>query len=199
MSHPPTAVYNVQRTRKAGWPKRGDPQGHGASRVVSERERRLQGEVRQVGNDKYHEVSGMLDTQKYLELVRERGKTGKDLDRVYRRIQDKNLYLMAYAKLYANQGATTPGTDQNDTVDSMDEERVDRIIRKLEEGTYHWKPVRRTYIEKKNSSKLRPLGIPSWEDKLVQEAVRIILETYDEPQFKDSSHGFRPGRGCHTA
>jgi group II intron reverse transcriptase/maturase len=199
MHNLPNMVYNVRRARKAGWPTRRESHGHGASIVVSERESRLQGEVRQVEDTKYHEVSEMLETQNYLELVRERGKAGKDLERMYRRIKDKNLLLMAYAKLYANQGATTPGVDQNDTVDGTSEERIENIIRKLDEGTYRWKPVKRVYIEKKNSSKLRPLGVPGWQDKLVQEVVRNILETYYEPQFRNSSYGFRPERGCHTA
>jgi group II intron reverse transcriptase/maturase len=141
----------------------------------------------------------MLDTQKYLELVRNRGKGGKELSRVYRGIKRKGLFLRAYANLYANDGALTPGIDPHDTVDGMSVRRIDNIIRKLEEGAIKWKPVRRTYIEKKKSSKKRPLGIPGWKDKLLQEAIRIVLETYYEPQFRDSSHGFRPNRGCHTA
>jgi retron-type reverse transcriptase len=64
---------------------------------------------------------------------------------------------------------------------------------------FHWTPVRREYIEKKNSTQKRPLGIPTWTDKLVQEVIRSILEAYYEPQFSESSHGFRPERGCHTA
>ncbi len=140
----------------------------------------------------------MLDTQKYLELVRKRGKDEKELSRVYRGVRHKGLFLKAYANLYANDGALTPGIDPNDTVDGMSLKRIDKIIRKLEEGTIKWKPVRRAYIEKKQSSKKRPLGIPGWQDKLLQEVLRIVLEAYYEPQFSDSSHGFRPHRGCHT-
>ncbi len=71
----------------------------------------------------------------------------------------------AYGKLYANKGATTPGVDPNDTVDGMSLRRIDDIIKRLSEGTYQWKPVKRVYIEKKNG-KLRPLGLPGWNDKL---------------------------------
>ena len=59
--------------------------------------------------------------------------------------------------------------------------------------------MKRVYIEKKNSSKKRPLGLPTWSGKLVAEVVRLLLEAYYEPQFSGRSHGFRPGRGCHTA
>lgn len=76
---------------------------------------------------------------------------------------------MAYANLYANGGALTPGIDRDDTVDGMSVKRIDNIIQQLEEGTFRWKPVRRTYVAKKHSSKKRPLGIPGWNDKLLQE------------------------------
>ncbi len=141
----------------------------------------------------------MLETQDYLTLVRRRGETGQELSRVYRNMRRKELFLFAYSNLYANKGAMTPGIDSKDTVDGMSLERIDHVIDRLANGTYEWTPVRRTYIEKKHSKKMRPLGIPGWNDKMVQEVMRIILETYYEPQFRDCSHGFRPQRGCHTA
>jgi retron-type reverse transcriptase len=141
----------------------------------------------------------MLNAQKYLELVRERGKARKDLKRVYRGIRNRELFLISYANRYSNKGALTPGTDPQDTVDEMSLKRIDAILKRLGEGTYRWKPVRRTYIEKRHSTKLRPVGMPSWNDKLVQDVIKMVLEAYYEPQFRDSSHGFRPGRGCHTA
>ena len=142
----------------------------------------------------------MTLAQKYLEIVGKRGKSGKELNKVYKIIRCKELYLMAYAKLYANKGALTPGTDPEDTVDGMSMRRIDSIVEKLEKGVYRWKPVRRTYIQKKSSSaNMRPLGLPNWSDKLLQEVIRMVLEAYYEPQFRESSHGFRPRRGCHTA
>ncbi len=142
----------------------------------------------------------LLDAQKYLEIVRKRGEAYSELRRVYYNIvNNKELFLKAYANLYANEGAMTPGVKKNDTVDGMSIKRIDTMMNTLKRRTYQWTPVRRTYITKKNSSKNRPLGMPGFTDKLLQEAVRMVLEAYYEPQFRDSSHGFRPNRGCHTA
>ncbi len=140
----------------------------------------------------------MLSAQKYIEIVRSRGERKLPLNRVYRMIRHRDLFLAAYGKLYANEGATTPGVNPEDTVDGMSLARIDRIIGQLEAGTYQWTPAKRAYIGKKRGGK-RPLGLPGWNDKLVQEVIRLILEAYYEPQFADSSHGFRPRRGCHTA
>ena len=138
------------------------------------------------------------EAQKYLAIVRKRGKEKATLNRVCRMLRCKELYLMAYAKLYANKGALTPGTIPDDTVDGMSSRKIDASMEKLKEKTDQWKPTRRGYIPKKNG-KLRPLGMPGWEDKLLQEVMRMVLEAYYEPQFRNSSHGFRPQRGCHTA
>ena len=80
----------------------------------------------------------------------------------------------------------------------MSEERINKIIEKLKDFSYQPKPARRTYIPKKNG-KLRPLGIPSIDDKLVQEVVRMLLNSIYEGSFHNRSHGFRPQRSCHTA
>jgi retron-type reverse transcriptase len=81
----------------------------------------------------------------------------------------------------------------------MSMEKIEAIIDAMRHERYRFSPVRRIYIPKKTSGKLRPLGLPSWSDKLAGEVVRLLLEAYYEPQFSDRSHGFRPGRGCHTA
>ena len=91
----------------------------------------------------------------------------------------------------------TPGATK-ETVDGMSLEKIDAVINVLRCERYRWTPVRRVLIPKK-SGKMRALGLPSWSDKLLQEVIRSILEAYYEPQFSPSSHGFRPGRGCHTA
>jgi group II intron reverse transcriptase/maturase len=92
----------------------------------------------------------------------------------------------------------TPGAD-GETADGMSLGKIDRIIDAMRHERYRFSPVRRLYIPKKNSSKTRPLGLPSWSDKLVGEVIRLLLESYYEPSFSGRSHGFRPGRGCHTA
>ncbi len=104
------------------------------------------------------------------------------------------LYLLAYGR---NKGAMTPGVS-GETADGMSMGKIGRIIDALRHERYRFSPVRRVYIPKKNGT-LRPLGMPTWSDKLVGEVVRLLLEAYYEPQFSDRSHGFRPSRGCHTA
>ena len=118
-------------------------------------------------------------------------------ERLYRNLYNKEFYYEAYAKLYKNKGSNTKGIN-NDTIDGMSEKRIEKLIEKLKNQTYQPSPVRRTYIPKKNG-KTRPLGIPTFEDKLVQEVTRRILESIYEPQFSVHSHGFRPNLSCHTA
>jgi group II intron reverse transcriptase/maturase len=140
----------------------------------------------------------MQSTDTYLGLLQERGKRGLPLERVYRQLYNKNLYLTAYGKIYRNNGAMTPGVTE-ETADSTSLEKIDAIIDALRSERYQWHPARRVYIEKKHSTKKRPLGVTTWSDKLLAEVIRMILSAYFESQFSDHSHGFRPGRGCHTA
>jgi retron-type reverse transcriptase len=139
----------------------------------------------------------MRSTDTILGLIRERGRKGLPIERVMRLMYTPDLYLTAYAKLYKNQGAMTPGVTE-ETADGMSLDKINAIIASLRNGTFRWKPARRTYIPKK-SGKMRPLGLPTWTDKIVQEVLRMILDAYYEPQFSEASCGFRPGRGCHTA
>jgi len=117
---------------------------------------------------------------------------------VYRLLFNRELYLLAYGRIYRNAGALTPGTTP-ETVDGMSLRKIDHSIDLLRHERYRWTPVRRVYIPKKRSTKFRPLGLPSWSDKLLQEVIRLILDAYFEPTFSSNAHGFRPGRGCHTA
>jgi retron-type reverse transcriptase len=139
----------------------------------------------------------MRNAETILAIIRQRGQRGLPVNDAYRLLYQRDLYLRAYGKLYRNQGAMTPGST-SETVDGMSLEKIDAIIDALRHERYRWTPVRRTYVPKPNG-KRRPLGLPTWSDKLLQEVIRSILEAYYEPQFSDHSHGFRPGRGCHTA
>ena len=139
----------------------------------------------------------MQSADTVLGVLRDRGRKGLPCNELYRQMFNRDLYLLAYGRIYANQGAMTPGTSA-ETADGMSEDKIDQIIEAMRHERYRFNPVRRTYIPKKNG-KSRPLGLPSWSDKLVGEVVRLLLEAYYEPTFSDHSHGFRPGRGCHTA
>jgi len=139
----------------------------------------------------------MQSAEVVLGVLRERGGKGLPCNELYRQMFNPSLYLLAYGRIYSNAGAMTPGPTQ-ETADDMSMEKIEAIIDAMRHERYRFSPVRRTYIPKK-SGKLRPLGLPSWSDKLVGEVVRLLLEAYYEPQFSDRSHGFRPGRGCHTA
>lgn len=117
--------------------------------------------------------------------------------RLYRNLYNPEFYLQAYYNIYGKPGNMTPGTD-GQTIDGMGMERIGKLIESLKDHSYRPNPARRTYIKKKNG-KMRPLGIPSFDDKLVQEIVRMLLEAIYEPTFSNYSHGFRPNRSCHTA
>ncbi len=119
-------------------------------------------------------------------------------ERLYRNLYNPEFYLLAYNNIAKSQGSMTAGADGM-TLDDMSMAKINKIIAALKDHSYQPTPARREYITKKNSDKKRPLGIPSTDDKLIQEVVRMILEAIYEPTFSDKSHGFRPKRSCHTA
>ena len=139
----------------------------------------------------------MQETGVVLGVLRERGRKGLPCTQLYRQMFNRELYLTAYGNIYSNQGAMTPGANE-ETADGMSEEKIEQIIGLMRNERYRFSPARRIYIPKKNG-RLRPLGLPSWSDKLVGEVVRLLLEAIYEPQFSRWSHGFRRNRGCHTA
>src|SRR2546423_8372828 len=139
----------------------------------------------------------MQSAETVLGVLRERGRRGLPLEELYRQMFNPQLYLLAYGRIYANQGAMIRGVSQ-ETVDGMSLGKIGRIIEAMRLERYRFRPVKRVYIPKKNG-KTRPLGLPTWSDKLVAEVVRLLLEAYYDVQFSDRSHGFRPNRGCHTA
>ena len=120
-------------------------------------------------------------------------------ERLYRNLYNPDFYLLAYKNIAASPGSMTTGADGL-SIDNMSMARINKIIASLKDQTYQPNPARRTYITKKNNpTKKRPLGIPSTNDKLVQEVIRMLLEAIYEPTFSNLSHGFRPKRSCHTA
>lgn len=139
----------------------------------------------------------MQTPETVIDVIQKRGAEGKTLKRLYRQLFNEKMYLKAYSKIYANKGAITPGVGSK-TLDGMSTERIDRIVQKIKMETYRWQPVRRTYIPKDDGSK-RALGLPEGDDKLLQATMKILLEAYYEPTFSKRSHGFRSGKGCHTA
>jgi group II intron reverse transcriptase/maturase len=139
----------------------------------------------------------MQNAETVLGVLRERGSKGLPCQELYRQLFNPQMYLLAHGRIYSNHGAMTPGVTQ-ETADGMSTEKVDAIIEAMRHERYRFSPVRRIHIPKRNGT-MRPLGLPTWSDKLVGEVVRLLLEAYYEPQFSDRSHGFRPGKGCHTA
>ena len=139
----------------------------------------------------------MQNAETVLSVLRERGRRGLPCTELYRQLFNPQVYLLAYGRIYSNHGAMTPGATQ-ETADGMSMEKIGRIIDAIRHERYRFSPVKRIRIPKKNG-KSRPLGLPTWSDKLVGEVLRLLLEAYYEPTFSDHSHGFRPRRGCHTA
>jgi RNA-directed DNA polymerase len=124
-------------------------------------------------------------------------RSGKAVNGLFRLMKCPLLWEQAYQKIAPNKGAMTPGVDGR-TFDGFSPEKVRSIIDRLADGSYRPQPVRRIYIPKADG-RMRPLGIPTTEDRLVQEVVRMLLDQIYEPVFSEKSHGFRPGRSCHTA
>jgi retron-type reverse transcriptase len=125
-------------------------------------------------------------------------RTGRRVKDLRRLMNHPDLWMQAYLNIQGNKGALTRGTDHT-TMDGYSPERAANLVELIRERRYTPNPVRRVNIPTKIAGKMRPLGIPSADDKQVQEVVRMILERIYEPLFKDSSHGFRPNRSCHTA
>jgi len=116
----------------------------------------------------------MQDAETVLGVLRERGRRGLSCEELYRQMFNPQLYLLAYGRIYSNKGAMTPGVTA-ETADGMSLRKIGKIIELMRHERYRFTPAKRTYIPKKNG-KLRPLGLPTWSDKLVGEVVRLLLE-----------------------
>lgn len=136
-------------------------------------------------------------TTRRLEALGTLSQQGKRINGLSRLLESPILWQQAYANIHSNTGATTAGVDGS-SLDGMSYERLTGLMTAVKDGTYRFKPARRVLIPKSNG-KTRPLGIPTGDDKLVQEVVRMLLAKIYEPVFSDDSHGFRNGRSCHTA
>jgi retron-type reverse transcriptase len=134
----------------------------------------------------------MRRAETLLNIIQDRGKRGLPLDDVYRQLYNPDMYLRAYARLYKNDGAMTKGITE-ETVDGMSMDKIASIIEAIRYERWKWTPTRRKEIPKRKGG-TRPLGMPTWSDKMVQEVIRSLLEAYYEPQFSRHSHGFRPNR-----
>ncbi|SIS50563.1 reverse transcriptase/maturase family protein [Salimicrobium flavidum] len=132
-----------------------------------------------------------------LDVIRDVSFHGRKVTDCYRLMYNKELWIKAYAKLYPNAGNLMKGTTE-ETIDGFTLQKIDEIIEHLKAGTFRFSPVRRVYIPKSNGKK-RPLGVPNFQDKLVQEVMRMIIDNIYAPVFSSNSHGFREGRSCHTA
>lgn len=139
----------------------------------------------------------MQQIQKVVEILADRGRRQLPIERVYRHLWDEELLIEAYARIGKNDGATTRGVD-HETVDGMSLDKIHRISQALRANDWQWMPARRVEIPKPKGG-TRPLGLPKWSDKLLQQAIRSLLEPYYEPQFSKLSFGFRRGLGCHHA
>ena len=131
-------------------------------------------------------------------LVKHSKDSNYKYERLYRILYNKDMYLLAYQNIYAKEGNMTEGSD-GETIDGMSLERIDKLIESVKNESYQPKPSKRVYISKKDGKRKRPLGIPAFMDKLLQEVIRMILECIYENSFESTSHGFRPNRSCHTA
>ena len=130
-------------------------------------------------------------------LTRHSNDVSYKYERLYRILFNEEMFYIAYQRIYAKPGNMTAGSDGK-TIDEMSLSRIEQLITSLKDESYQPQPSRRVYIPKKNG-KMRPLGVPAFNDKLVQEVIRLILEAIYEGSFEQTSHGFRPDRSCHTA
>ncbi|MGQ2957962.1 reverse transcriptase domain-containing protein [Agrobacterium sp.] len=114
-------------------------------------------------------------------------------------VSSKELIRTSFNKLKKNKGALTPGTS-TETSDAFSEEKIGKISKALKDRTFKWSPIKRIYIPKPGKTKKRPLGIPNFSDKIVQNNISLILTAIYEPEFEyiNTNFGFRPNKGCNS-
>jgi len=171
--------------------------GKAVSTGTEARSKKPTGEGKQVSHGQDVKGRERRTAETILTLLQDRGKRQLPLDDGYRQRSHPELSLRSSATLSTNDGAMTPGSTE-ETVDGWSREKGAKIIEAIRYERWHWTPVKRILRDKPTGGK-RPLGLPVWSEKVVQDLVRSILEAYDEPQCSTYSHGCRPKRGCHTA
>ena len=124
-------------------------------------------------------------------------KESQRVNDIYCNLYNPEFYKIAYNNISSRPSNMTPASDGS-TVDGMSEERINKLIQSLRDKTYQPTPLRVVNIPKKNGGS-RKVGIPSFNDKLVQEIIRMILEALWEPHFLECNHGYRPNKNPHTA
>lgn len=138
-----------------------------------------------------------LNSEAKLNLVKGPTEPSEIDIRVYKKLLDRGLLMNAYSLVSKTKGANTKGIEEI-TLDGYSRQTIDDVIASLKDHSFQFKPIRIVYIPKKDG-KMRPLGIPSPRDKVIQKAATLILEEVYEGEFLECSHGFRRGRGTHTA
>lgn len=158
------------------------------------------GEVRQYSRYNRPTLDQLMlshTAKKRLEQLPKLSIAGKRVNGLFNLMKCDLLWEAALSKVARNKGAQTPGVD-GQTFKGFGPERMRHLQSRVFKGDWRPAPVRRVHIPKANG-KTRPLGIPTVDDRLVQEVARNLLERIYEPVFSEHSHGFRAGRSCHTA
>jgi len=130
--------------------------------------------------------------------ISSRGKRDRSYENLSGFLKNLDLWIMAYAKLTASPGSMTAGPDDQ-TIDGTSIKKIIALKDAVVDGSFEWGGTKRVYIPKPGKAEKRPLGIPCFQDRLVQEVLRMLLEPIFESGFSPRSHGFRPGRSAHTA
>ena len=139
----------------------------------------------------------MQSAETVLDVLRERGRRGLPCEQLYRQLFNPHLYLMAYGRLYSNDGAMTPGADGKPRTACRWRRSGASSTRCATSATGSSQQNGST--SRRRTASCGRSACRRWSDKLVGEVIRLLLEAYYEPRFSGRSHGFRPGRGCHTA
>jgi group II intron reverse transcriptase/maturase len=139
----------------------------------------------------------MLSPQEILISLKKRNKSDNKYRKLYKNLYNLDFYKLAYSNIYTKPSQMTKASDDS-TIDGMSIDRINKLIEKLRNRSYRPTDLRRIYIQKKND-KTRPISISSFEDKLIQEIIKLILEAIYDDNFSEYSHGFRPNKSCHSA